>query len=102
MLKIPLFSKEEVCRTKLLRMKSNNVQQDDLKCICFISHISKLISNVWALKQTEMLCFNLWMVPLCLIGLVQPVHGIWLGLWPRWHLKLQLLFDKLYSAFKVE
>ena len=34
--------------------------------------------------------FNFQVVPLRLVGLIQPVHGVWLGLWPTMDLHLQL------------
>ena len=34
--------------------------------------------------------FNLQMIPLCLEGLSQPVHVIWLGLWALGHVQLQI------------
>ena len=52
-------------------------------------------------KSTEMQLFNLQMVPLCLVGLIQRVHDIWLGLWPRWHPQMQLPCVSTLNTFPV-
>ena len=48
-------------------------------------------------NQSCQLFFDVQMAPLCLVGLIQPVHGIQLGLWAPGHLLLQLPYEHSFN-----
>ena len=51
-----------------------------------------------ALLQTELQRFDVQVLLLNLAGLIQPVLGIQLELWPRWHPQLQLSYMSTLNA----
>ena len=52
----------------------------DLKFICFNTHISIYKVARRHYKKQELQFFNAWMVPLRLVGLIQPAHDMGLAL----------------------